>query len=410
MTYGHADPLIVDAIDEANRTHPYYASAIGRLRIVADDRIPTMATSADWVTHYNPAKVASWTVAERGAVLVHELEHLLRDHNGRCGDRDHAAWNVAGDAEINARLANLPDGAIYPETLGMPRGRSAETYYGATGAGRKPKSDPGDGSGAGQPGEGGADGAGQPGEGPNCGSAAGGATQDHEAGDARNPGSGAVNGGEDARRDVAEKILGGMFPGTGEGSELREWAEAQIGIDRNAWMSALAGVLGRSVANYGAPTRWRWPGRRDPRDMGGAMVPRWVGERPRVAVIIDTSTSIAPADLDIARVAAVFLSRHADATFYGCNTLPTLYGPTLPDRLEGFGGTNLRNGIDRAIADGHRAVVVVTDCGTLWGATDPGVPVIVGGNIGARSILANPASPYYPPDWATIVPITTDPA
>lgn len=400
----HSDPLIDSAMAEAVSTHPYYASALGRLRIVADPSVPTMATSAAWVTHYNPATVAGWTVAERGAVLVHELEHLLRDHAGRCGDRDHGAWNVAGDAEINARLANLPDGAIYPETLGMPRGRSAETYYGATGAGRKPQDpDSGEGSGEGQPGAGapGAPGAGQP----NCGSSAGGPAQDHERGDAANPGAGARNGGEDARQEVAETVLGGNYPGTGEGSELRDWAEAQIGIDRNAWLTALASVAGRSVAAYGAPTRWRWPGRRDPRDMGGAMVPRWVGERPSVAVIIDTSSSIMPADLDIARVAAAFLSRHADATFYGCNTRATRYGPTIPDGLSGYGGTRLTAGIDMAIADGHKAIVIVTDCGTDWGE-DPGVPVIIGANIGARQILANPSSPYYPPTWATVVPIT----
>lgn len=405
--YFHTDPLIDGAIERAFQTHPYYASAIGRLRIVADKRVPTMATSADWVTHYNPATVASWTVAERAAVLVHELEHLLRDHSGRCGDRDPQAWNVAADAEINERLANLPDGAVYPETLGMPRGRVAETYYGATGGGRKPQ--PGEGQpGEGQPGEG--SGSGKPGDGhgAHCGSAAGGPTQDHERGDAANPGSGAANGGDDARREVAESILGGWYPGTGEGSELREWAESTIGIDRAAWMRTLATVISRSMAASGAPTRWQWPGRRDVRDMGGAMLPRWTGERPKVAVIIDTSSSITPADLDIARVAAVFLGKVADVTYWGCDTRPTRYGASIPEYLGGGGGTALRNGINAAIADGARAIVIVTDCGTKWGDTAPDAQVIVAANIGARGILATPDSPWFPPEWATVVPITTD--
>lgn len=421
MTRYHADPLIDSAIERAFQTHPYYASAIGRLRIVADERVPTMATSADWVTHYNPATVASWTVAERGAVLVHELEHLLRDHSGRCGDRDPQAWNVAADAEINERLANLPDGAVYPETLGMPRGRVAETYYGATGGGRKPDPQPGEGSGQSgegsgsgsggqsQPGEG--SGAGKPGEGhgaAHCGSAAGGPTQDHERGDAANPGSGAANGGDDARKEVAEAVLGGWYPGTGEGSELREWAESQIGIDRAAWMRTLATVISRSMAAHGAPTRWQWPGRRDVRDMGGAMLPRWTGERPKVAVIIDTSSSITPADLDIARVAAVFLGKVADVTYWGCDTHPTRYGSSIPEYLGGGGGTQLRRGIDAAVADGARAIVIVTDCGTSWGTTAPDAQVIVAANIGARGILATPSSPWFPPEWATVVPITTD--
>ncbi len=101
-TYGyHVDPLIDEAIAATFRTHPYYAQAVRKLRIVADESVPTMATSAQWVTHYNPATVAGWTPAERAAVLVHELEHLLRDHHGRCGDRDPQGFNVAGDAEIN---------------------------------------------------------------------------------------------------------------------------------------------------------------------------------------------------------------------------------------------------------------------------------------------------------------------
>lgn len=408
MSRYHDDPLIDAAIRETHVTHSYYASAIGSLRIVADPNVPTMATSAQWVTHYNPTTLRSWTAAERAAVLVHELEHLLRDHAGRCGHRDHAKWNVAADAEINQRLANLPDGAVYPETLGMPRGSSAETYYGAA---SKPEPEPdagegdGSGEGSGQPGPGQS---GKPGDGPDCGSAAGGDPRPWESGDKQRPGAGSQDPASVAKQ-AAEQILGYPYPGTEEGTDLRAWAEAQIGIDRNAWMSALAGILGRSVAQHGAPTRWQWPGRRDPRDLGGAMVPRWTGERPRVAVVIDVSSSITPADLDIARVAAAFLNRHADATFYTCNTRARLIGKVLPESLMGSGGTALRVGIDAAIADGHKAVVVVTDCGTSWGDTDPGIPVIIGANIGARGILAaGPTNPYYPPAWATVVPITQE--
>lgn len=407
----HPNPLIDAAIGRVAKTHPYYVAAItDRLRIVADKNIPTMATSAAWVTHYNPDTLAGWTADQAGAVLVHELEHLLRRHAERCNGRDHGRWNIAGDAEINQRLTGLPDGCVYPETLGMPRGSVAEVYYAATKA--DPKPDAGDGqSGTGQPGEGsGAAGSGQPGNGPDCGSAAGGPKRPYEAGDAQRPGAGATGDGADARKEVAEGVIAGWHPGTGEGTEIRDWAEAEIGIDRAAWFRAMATAVGRTLANTGAPTAYRWPGRRDPSDVGGAMIPRWVAKRPACAVVIDVSSSVTAEDLNLARASAHYLDRMADVVYWTCNTRARRIGPILPDVLSGFGGTDLRVGIEAAIEDGARCVVVITDCGTLWPDADPGVPVIVASNVGARSILAaGPGSIYHPPAWVTIIPIVPNP-
>ena len=416
MTYGrstyHSDPVISEAIERTFRTHPYYASAVQRLRIVADPSVPTMATSHEWVTHYNPTTVAGWTVAERAAVIIHELEHLLRDHHGRCGDRDPGQFNVASDAEINQRMADLPDGAVYPESLGMPRGRTAEIYYGAAG-GSKPKDPDGNDNsddtadGDGQPGSGsGMPGPGQPSQ---CGSSAGGPLQSHELGDARNPGAGAANGGADARAATAREILGGMYPGDGAGDELREWAETELGIDRSRWYTALASIVGSVAAPHGAPTRWTWPGRRDPRDLGGAVVPRWTGERPSLAVVVDTSSSVTAADLDMARTAGQYISRVAEVTYYSCDTIPTNLGRALPARLPGGGGTDLRKGIAMAIDDGARAVIVITDCGTPWPSEPTRVPVIIAANYGSIDVLSNPVyvGRFVPPEWMTVIPLVS---
>lgn len=390
----HSDPLINAAIASVQRTHPYYVSTMtSRLRIVADPRVPTMATSVDWVTHYNPEYAASITDDERGAVLVHELEHLTRRHFERCNGRDPQRFNVAGDAEINQRLPGLPDGCVYPETLGMPRGSVAEVYYAATNADRP--QDPQD-----------PNGSGGNGSGPDCGSAAGGPRRSYESGDAARPGDGARDGGAEARREIAEQVLGGYLPGTGDETAIREWAEAEIGIDRAAWYRALATSVGRTLANTGAPTAYRWPGRRDIRDMGGAMVPRWVAQRPACAVVIDISSSVTADDLNMARAAAHYLDRMADVTYWTCNTRARRIGPVLPDRIDGFGGTDLRAGIAAAIADGARCVIVITDCGTPWPDEDPGVPVIIGANVGARWIInAGPENGFYPPEWMTVIPI-----
>lgn len=405
------DTMLIDAAVRViwNRW-PYYANAIGSLRIVADPNVPTMATSADWVTHYNPATVAKWTATETAAVLVHELEHLLRRHYDRCGDRDPARFNIAGDAEINQRLTGLPDGAVYPETLGLPRGRTAEVYYGASEA--QPQD--GDDSGDGQPGDGSGNGSGESGDGPpaKCGSAAGGPTQAHEAGDADDPGPGAADNGKAARADAARSIMGsGHLPGTEARSEMREWAERELGIDRSAWYSALSAAVGHVMAPYGAPTRWTWPGRRDMRDMGGAMVPRWTGERPSCAVIIDTSNSIMPFDLEMAAAAGHFIGRMADVTFYACDTWAYRLGNTIPEHLPGGGGTDLRVGIAMAIAEGARAVVVITDCFTPWPTEYTGVPLIIGANPVSAPIIGPVPDPRFtrwtPPEWATVLPVVS---
>lgn len=209
------------------------------------------------------------------------------------------------------------------------------------------------------------------------------------------------------RRATAEEVMS-RAPGSTDTDDIREWAEAELGIDRSRWYAALAGAVGHTLASSGAPTRWRWPGRRDPRDMGGAILPRWTGERPSCAVIIDTSSSITPGDLDMARAAGHFLGRMADVTYYGCNTQPTRYGDTLPERLYGGGGTNLVRGIDMAIEDGAQTVIVITDCMTPWPAVPTQVPIIVGANAAATHyVLRDDASVSYyrPPEWITIIPI-----
>ena len=181
-----------------------------------------------------------------------------------------------------------------------------------------------------------------------------------------------------------------------------------IGIDRNRWYTALAGVIGQTLSSTGAPTRWRWPGRRDPRDIGGAMLPRWTGERPSVAVIIDTSSSVTAADLDMAHAAGTFVGRIADTVYWGCDTTPTRYGSSMPERLRGGGGTNLVNGIEAAVADGAKAIVIITDCMTPW-PTDPlNIPVIVAANAGADRYVTGAGAQfpgYAPPDWMTVVPV-----
>lgn len=368
---------------------PYYWSAIDRLTMREDRSVPTMTTSARWVTHYNPECFERWTLDESAAVLIHELNHLLRDHHGRCGDRSRDRFNVAADAEINQRLPGLPEGAVYPSTFGAADGLTAETYYAMLPeSGEDQSGDQSGEPGGDQPGQSGAD----------CGSAAGGDLRPNETGDP------VPNAGEIAEtiRETASEVLNA---GDGPGDDEREWAETILHIDRSRWYAALAHAAGRTLAPTSALRRGRWPGRREQRDMGGAMVPRWTGERPSCAVIIDTSSSIQPSDLDMAMAAGQFVGRLADVTYWGCDTYPVKYGARLPERIHGGGGTDLRNGIAAAIADGARAVVVITDTITRWPEVQTSVPLIVGGNVKAQPTRDTMVSMWRVPDWATYLPI-----
>ena len=69
------------------------------------------------------------------AYLMHQVNHLYRNHSSRVGDRDPGLWNVACDLEINSDLHSvghpLPGGAILPEHYDppLPTGLIAEEYY-----------------------------------------------------------------------------------------------------------------------------------------------------------------------------------------------------------------------------------------------------------------------------------------
>jgi hypothetical protein len=80
--------------------------------------------------------VARHTVEENATLLIHEVGHLLRDHEARkraAGITDHRRWNTAGDCEINDDLhaegLPLPGDPPLPAKYGLESGATAETYY-----------------------------------------------------------------------------------------------------------------------------------------------------------------------------------------------------------------------------------------------------------------------------------------
>ena len=85
----------------------YFAPALFSLIPVGTDLVDSMAVDAHWRLYYNDGWLARHTVEENATLLIHEVRHLLRDHEARkkaAGITDHRRWNTAGDCEINDDL------------------------------------------------------------------------------------------------------------------------------------------------------------------------------------------------------------------------------------------------------------------------------------------------------------------
>ena len=114
----------------------YFAPALFNLVPVETTLIGSMAVDSQWRLYYNEAWLAAHSVEQNASLLVHEVSHLLRDHEGRkkaAGIRDHRRWNTAGDCEINDDLQEeglpLPGDPPLPARYGLRNGERAETYY-----------------------------------------------------------------------------------------------------------------------------------------------------------------------------------------------------------------------------------------------------------------------------------------
>jgi hypothetical protein len=115
----------------------YFAPALFNLIPVRTDLIASMAVDSYWRLYYNDAWIAGHSVEENATLLIHEVGHLLRDHEGRkkaAGVRDARRWNTAGDCEINDDLYGeglpLPGDPPLPVKYGLESGNTAEIYYG----------------------------------------------------------------------------------------------------------------------------------------------------------------------------------------------------------------------------------------------------------------------------------------
>jgi predicted metal-dependent peptidase len=370
----------------ASYQRAYFAPALFNLIPVKTDQIASMAVDTRWRLYYNDEWVAGHTVEENAAVLIHEVSHLLREHEARkqaSAVKDETLWNTATDCEINDDLTAeglpLPDDPPQPGKYGLKTGENAETYYRqllkpAQSAGENVKgSDPVTsfhrdcGSGA--------HGGWRPWELPDDDGSPGGA-----------PGVDPVKA-ELVRRDVAQRILDRSDDAGDAPLGWRRWASAVLApkVDymatiRHAVRKALRdSTLGRYDRTYKRPHRRQAA-------YGEFLMPSFHHPRPRPGFLIDTSGSMQ--DTQLARAVAELggltrqLGYSTEVVVACCDVIVHDVRKVFTAaqlELYGGGGTDIGAGLRWFTEQKGGSIdllVVVSDCHTPWPKEIPPFPVI----------------------------------
>lgn len=370
---------------------PYLAAALYSLTVVPSTGVPTMGVDRYWRCYVSPAFVDATPVPELAGVWVHEAAHLLRDHHGRAdrlpaaAQRDWHRVNVAQDCEINDDLLadglRLPEGRVEPRLFGLPEGGFFEVYLDLLPPHVRT---------------------------PDCGSGAHGHPAPWELSDSGGPARLGDVEAQALRRQTAEAMRAhlrgrGTLPGG-----WQRWAEEVLEPTVD-WRQALSGAVREAAAWAGGAVdyTYRRPSRRTPA-LRGVVLPSLRRPLPRVAVVIDTSGSMGDAELAAALGEVTGVLREVGVrgnrvTVLACDAdvhAVSRVTATGQITLGGGGGTDMRVGIEAALAAPERPniVVVLTDGLTPWPAENLSCRVI--------AALIGSTAPQ-PPGWVETVRIPT---
>jgi predicted metal-dependent peptidase len=414
-THGYSRDLQAARL-RASYQRAYFAPALFTLVPVNTDAIASMAVDASWRLYYNASWLATHTVEENAAVLIHEVSHLLREHESRrkaAAATDERLWNTAADCEINDDLTaeglSLPGDPPQPAKYGLDTGASAEVYY------HRLYKPPRPGAAQAAPHE-------TNRTCPDCGSGAHGQRRPWELPDENDGGNGAP--GVDAvkaqlvRRDVAQRIMDASAFAGDIPIGWRRWAHGLLtptvdymALIRQTVRTALRDcTLGRYDRTYRRPHRRQGC-------YGEFLMPTFFQPRPRPGFLIDTSGSMQNAQLARAVAELGGLTRQLG---YATEVVVACCDAAVHDarkvfnaaqlQLYGGGGTDMGVGLQWFIErrrDPIDLLVIVTDCQTSWPADAPPFPVItirVGagepppwGDRGAnKTITIEEPAPYVP--------------
>lgn len=379
----------------AAHERPYFAAALFRLIPVLTDKLDTLAVDKWWRVYYNNEWFVAHDPLENATAMLHEVEHLLRDHAGRCTMHgcEHELFNVAGDLEINddldadprlrlargllnpktwrndiAKSAEVECTQLDPKLFDLPTGQTAEEYYGLLNQQikqlRKMKL-------------------------PQCGSAAHGKRGPHELGDPEGESRGVrPEEGDLIRKRVGEDTAdyAGKHPGR-VSANLQRWANSVL-HPKIPWQRVLAGMIRGSIARVSGMADYSYsrPGRRQS-CFEEFVTPCFVEPTPNVAIVIDTSGSMGEKELAraLAETRGILRSAGAEegvkviACDAAANAAQRVYSEKQI-KLFGGGGTDMGEGIAAAnkLRPTPDFIVVLTDGYTPWPESPPpGSRVIV---------------------------------
>ena len=124
------DPVVYEIVAARVKLlfeHPFFGQLAARLELVdATSWCETAATDGRKL-YYNREFIKSLSKAELLFLIGHELLHVVYDHVGRCGWRDHKLHNMATDYLVNWTLVDSKLGTMPASGLYDPRFTDAMT-------------------------------------------------------------------------------------------------------------------------------------------------------------------------------------------------------------------------------------------------------------------------------------------
>lgn len=397
------------ALARARLERPYFASALARLTLRATDAVPTAAVTDGWVLLYNPAFVERWQEAcgVPWGLVLHELDHLRRKHFSRgkmlaaSGDYERALLNLAMDFEINDDLEaqQVPlhpsrdlasvfvvehRRALQQRGASIPAALEALEAYGDGGVMERyyqllldlePPVPPEllcYGPTSGEDGE------------DSVSEAESGLIWRHVA---------------EKTQEYAQQRGRGIVPG-----DLVQWAEDFLAPSPIPWRELLLAQVRRAFAERsGASDYTRKRPYRRQSAYGRVLLPGLYEPLPRVAVVFDTSGSMATHDLAKGRTEILQILK---LTGVPCTVLDVdaavhavqqVRGSGDVQRVgrKGRGGTDMVVGIEAAMDLQPDVLIVYTDGWTPWPAVPTRCPMI--------ALIAPGGAKDAPPSWARTV-------
>ena len=396
---------------------PYYADILTVLNFHETDKVETLSVDEWMRVYYNRSFWESKTVTQKIALIVHEALHPGMSHakRGRALNAIPQLWNIACDMEINdgPKLRKMLAGleGIFPEDANLPPGKIAEYYYnqllkeqqqpspqmqsesGDSGeSGNNPEDDPSDGesedseesddSGEGQskgkdtrPGKVAAG---------NCGSGADGQKREYELPAPEDGGPDGVSAEdlEVIRQQVAMKVTQSEKARGEVPAGLIRIFEEMLKPPKVNWRTQLKQaardcigyVRGNEEPSYALPPR------RIPLQGSRLVLPAMMSPTPNVGLLFDTSGSMGTDELvrSVSEAEGIFRSLDPTARirYLACDS--KCYGISDVNNirsleLRGGGGTDMRIGIDEAIAQKEKmdVLVIFTDGYTPWPTKAP---------------------------------------